>query len=73
MMQLCVPHPLEPTKATVVPALILTFILFKIGTSGLAGYLKLTSLNSMSPINLAGFSPLSDEVSIAGVYNNYLR
>uniref|UniRef100_A0A7C9DQL8 Uncharacterized protein n=1 Tax=Opuntia streptacantha TaxID=393608 RepID=A0A7C9DQL8_OPUST len=44
------PDPLWPTTARLFPAGILRFSSFRMVTSGLVGYLKLTHLNSMSPL-----------------------
>ena len=60
------PHPDEPTNATVLPGLILSDKLFKICVSGRLGYLKLTFLNFISPYINLGISPSLDSISIDG-------
>ena len=56
-IQVDFPHPEVPTKATVSPFLIVKDNPCRIGTSGLAGYLNSTSVNTMSLPLLSGRKP----------------
>jgi len=54
------PQPLSPTKPIFYPGLMVRFSFLRIYWSVLVGYVNSTSLNSINPLKLSGYSPSLD-------------